>query len=197
MLSRSLFFFLLILFCIADISYAQEGNKTGIGIAIIDLQKLFEVNVSNGSGTYATITIPIITSPGFRIEPEVGYFRAAQEATVSGTTFEQSITSWSIGTGIFPQKKFEDFTLYYGGRVGYISQKMVSESGTSKDEETTTGFYVAPAIGGEHNFSDHFSVGAEAQFVYASLTNEVDDRSYDVDISLIDTRGLIYFRFYF
>jgi len=197
MFNRNLFFILLIVCCLAGISFAQDGNKTGIGIAVIDLEKLFELNMSNGSGTYATISIPIITSPGFRIEPEVGYFRASQEATISGTTYEQSITSWSIGTGIFPQKKFEDFTLYYGGRVGYLSQKMVSESGTSKDEETTTGFYVAPAIGGEHNFSDHFSIGAEAQFVYASLTNEEDERTYDVDISLMDTRGLIYFRFYF
>jgi hypothetical protein len=78
MFNRKLFVFFLILLCIAGISFAQDGNKTGIGVAIIDLEKLFEVNMSNGAGTYATITIPIITSPGFRIEPEVGYFRAAQ-----------------------------------------------------------------------------------------------------------------------
>jgi len=191
------FVFIIIFLCISGISLGQEATKTGIGIAIIDLEKLFEMNASGAVGTYATITVPIITSPSFRIEPEVGYFRASQEVTISGTTYEESESSWRIGVGIFPQKMYEDFTLYYGGRVGYISQKKTSEGGGSEDEETTTGFFIAPAIGGEHNFSDHFSIGAEAQVVYASLTNEEDDRDYDVDLSLFDTRGLIFFRFYF
>ena len=189
------FVFIIIFLCISGISLGQEATKTGIGIAIIDLEKLFEMNTSGGVG--ATITVPIITSPGFRIEPEVGYFSASEKATVSGTTYEESVSSWRIGVGIFPQKMYEDFTLYYGGRVGYISQKQTSEGGSDKDEETTTGFFLAPAIGGEHNFSDHFSIGAEAQVVYATLTNEEDDRDYDVDLSLFDTRGLIFFRFYF
>ncbi|MCK4558614.1 MAG: outer membrane beta-barrel protein [Calditrichia bacterium] len=189
------FVFIIIFLCISGISLGQEATKTGIGIAIIDLEKLFEMNTSVGVG--ATITVPIITSPGFRIEPEVGYFSASEKATISGTTYEESVSSWRIGVGIFPQKMYEDFTLYYGGRVGYISQKQTSEGGGSIDEETTTGFFIAPAIGGEHNFSDHFSIGAEAQIVYATLTNEEDDRDYDVDLSLFDTRGLIFFRFYF
>jgi hypothetical protein len=197
MCNRKLFIFLLILFCIASISLAQEGKKTGIGIAVIDVQKLFEGNMSGTGGTYSAITIPIILSPTFRLEPEVGYFSASQEASISGTKVEESITSWTIGAGIFPQKVYTDFTLYYGGRVGYISQKMTSEAGANKEEDNTSGFYIAPAIGGEHNFSDHFSIGAEAQVVYASLTNEEDDREYDVDISLFDTRGLVFFRFYF
>jgi hypothetical protein len=185
------------LFVLAGISFAQESTKIGVGIAVIDMQKLFEANMSGGGGTYSSITVPIIISPTFRIEPEVGFFSASQEATVSGTTSEQTASSWTIGAGIFPQKVFSTFTLYYGGRVGYISQKTTSEAGSSKDEETTSGFYVAPAIGGEHNFSDHFSIGAEAQLVFAWLTNEEDDRDYDVDISLSDTRGLVFFRYYF
>jgi hypothetical protein len=194
---RKLFTILFILFLIAGMSFAQEGKKTGIGIAVIDMQKLFEANMSGAGGTYSSITVPIIISPTFRIEPEVGYFSASQEATANGTTVEQTASSWTIGTGIFPQKVFSDFTLYYGGRVGYISQKTTSEVGTNKDEETTSGFYVAPAIGGEHNFSDHFSIGAEAQVVFAWMTNEEDDRDYDVDLSMFDTRGLVFFRFYF
>jgi len=106
-----------------------------IGISIIDLEKIFEMSTSDGVGANATITIPIITSPTFRLEPEVGYFSATQDATIRGTT---------------------------------------------------TGFYIAPAIGGEHNFSVHFSIDAEAQVVYASLTNEKEDR--DFDFELLPTR---------
>ena len=199
MFKCKIFVIIIIFLCISGISLGQEATKTktGIGIAIIDLEKIFEMSTSDGVGANATITVPIITSPSFRLEPEVGYFSATQEATINETSVEASVSSWSIGVGIFPQKIYEEFTLYYGGRIGYISQKMTSEAGTSKDEETTTGFYVAPAIGGEHNFSDHFSIGAGAQIVYASLTNEEDDRDYDVDLSLFNTRALIFFRFYF
>lgn len=186
-----------ILFFSAGISLAQEGNKIGIGVAAVDVQKMFEADMTPGGGTYSAITVPIILSPAFRLEPEIGYFNASQKASINGTTYEESVTSWTIGAGIFPQKEYEKFTIYYGGRVGYISQKATSEAGANKNEETSSGFYIAPAIGGEHNFSDHFSIGAEAQFVYASMTNKDDNRSYDVDIALIDTRGLIFFRFYF
>ena len=188
---------LFILACFIGTSFAQSSNKTGIGVALIDLQKLFEFSASQGYGANATITVPFILSPSFRLEPEVGYFSASQKADINGTTYEESSSSWSIGAGIFPQNVYGDFTLYYGGRVGYMSQKQTDEAGTSKEEVTTSGFYIAPAIGGEHNFSDHFSIGAEAQIVYASMTNEEDDRDYDVDLTLIDTRALVFFRFYF
>lgn len=199
MLKRNFFFILIILLLFVGTGFAQESTKTGVGVAIIDLQKLFEVNTANGFGSNAAITVPIIISPSFRLEPEVGFSSAKQEATISGTTLEASVTMWNIGVGIFPQKIYEDFTLYYGGRVGYISQKMTDETGFDTDEETTSGFYIAPAIGGEHNFSDHFSIGAEAQFVYGSLTNKDEDRDpdYDVDLTLLNTRALIFFRFYF
>ena len=195
------FICIIIFLCISGISLGQEATKAdtkiGIGIAIIDMEKLFEMNMAGGIGSYATITIPIITSPSFRIEPEVGYGSYSQEYTVMSINVEQSVSMWRIGVGIFPQKMYGDFTLYYGGRIGYISQKQTEKVGSDKNEETNSGFFLAPAIGGEHNFSDHFSIGAEAQFVYGSLTNEEDDRDVDIDISLFDTRGLIFFRFYF
>jgi hypothetical protein len=188
---------LLILVFFIGSSFAQSSSKTGIGVALIDLQKLFEFSASEGVGANATITVPFILSPSFRLEPEVGYFSASQKADINGTTYEESSVSLSIGAGIFPQNVYGDFTLYYGGRVGYTSQKLTEEAGTSKEEVTTSGFYIAPAVGGEHNFSDHFSIGAEAQIVYASLTNEEDNRDYDVDLSLLNTRVLVFFRFYF
>jgi len=196
-----IFTFIIFFLCISGISLGQEATKAetkiGIGIAIIDMEKLFEFNMSQGLAAYATITVPIITSPGFRIEPEIGYGSYSQDYTSNGTNYEGNVSSWRIGVGIFPQRMYGDFTLYYGGRIGYISQKQTSEVGSNKEEETTSGFFIAPAIGGEHNFSDHFSIGAEAQVVYGSLKNEEDDRDFDVDISLFDTRGLIFFRFYF
>jgi hypothetical protein len=187
----------ILLICLLGSSFAQSKTQVGIGVAIVDLQKLFEMSTSGGVGANASITVPIITAPGFRIEPEVGYFSASSSADITGTTAEETATSWTIGVGIFPQTVFSDFTLYYGGRVGYLTQKLTQEFGTSKDEETTSGFFIAPAIGGEYYFSDHFSIGAEALIVFATLTNEEDGRDYDVDLTLFQTRALIFFRFYF
>ena len=95
------FIFIIIFLCISGISLGQETTKTetkiGIGIAIIDMEKLFEVSMGTGMGMFAMITVPIITSPGFRIEPEVGYFSFSQDYTTGGTTREQSLSSWRIG----------------------------------------------------------------------------------------------------
>jgi hypothetical protein len=177
---------------------AQSSSKMGVGIAILDLQKLFELFSSDGVGSNTTITVPLITSPTFRIEPELGYFSYTTEYTEQDITTESTGSAWNIGAGLFLQKVYNEFTLYYGGRIGYLSQKtLTEETDQPDDEETTSGLYLSPAIGGEHNFSGHFSIGAEAQIVYASLTNEEDGRPFDVDVTLFNTRALVFFRFYF
>lgn len=155
------------------------------------------MSTSDGYGANATITVPYILSPGFRLEPEIGYFRVKQKAIIDGDEIAEIATSYTIGVGIFPQKVYEGFTLYYGGRIGYMSQKLRAEEPGNTDEETSSGLYLAPAIGGEYHFSNHFSMGAEAQILYSTLTNEADGRTYDIDITLFNTRALVFFRFYF
>ena len=181
---------------------AQSSGKVGIGVAILDFGKLVEMSMSDGIAN-ATITVPFLMSPTFRLEPEVGYFSGTQkqEGQIGpglSYTWEAKAIAWNIGVGIFPQKVFDAFTLYYGGRVGYMSVKMTEElTGDPDWESTSSGFYIAPAVGGEHNFSEHFSIGAEAQIVYAALTNEETDRDDDVDLTFLSTRALVFFRFYF
>lgn len=190
----NLFSAFLVFLLSASMIEAQEDTKVGLGVAIVDLQQLLEASTLE---TNATISIPIITSSGFRLEPEIGLFTTTQKAEYEGSSSEYTVTSWSIGLGLFSQKEYGDFNLYYGGRVGYMSKKVSMESSFSSGEETTSGFYIGPAIGGEHNFSKHFSLGVEAQFGYALLTNEEEDRPYDIDLSIFNTRALVFFRFYF
>lgn len=181
--------------CFFSSSIAQSSNKFGVGIALFDIQQLWETAISDGWN--ATITFPIETSPKFRLEPEIGYYKATEEN--DNPTREHTVSSFRIGLGVFPQKTYEDFTLYYGVRVGYISQTQTSTiSELNVDyEETTSGFFIAPALGGEHYFSEHFSIGGEAQLVYASLDSERKDSNDKSNLSYFNTRALIFFRFYF
>ncbi len=198
MLKGKLIFSIIILVCFFGSSFAQSSTKVGVGVAIIDLQQLFTMSMTDGVGANATITVPIIVSPAFRLEPEAGFLSAGQKVDYDGATYEGKATSWSAGVGLFGQAIKNGFTLYFGGRVGYITQKQTEEmTGQPDEEETTSGFYIAPAIGGERNLTDYFSLGAEAQVVYASMKNEVKDRTFDVDLTLINTRALVFFRFYF
>lgn len=66
-----------------------------------------------------------------------------------------------------------------------------------KNEMGTSGYYVARALGGEHYFSDHFSLGGEAQFVYTSVTTEPEDGDWERNLSVINTRVLVFVRFFF
>lgn len=198
MLKGKLIFSIIILVCFFGSSFSQSSTKVGVGVAIIDLQQLFTMSMTDAVGANATITVPIIVSPAFRLEPEAGIFSASQKVDFEGGTYEQKATSWTVGVGLLGQTVDDGFTLYFGGRVGYITQKQTEEeTGLPDEEETVSGFYVAPTIGGERNLSDHFSLGAEAQVVYASMKNEMEDRGYDIDLTLINTRALIFFRFYF
>ena len=200
MKKSNLFLSLCIILFSFSILSAQDETKTsgetrfGVGVALIDLQQIFEASTQQAN---AVVTVPIILASGLRIEPELGLFATSQSADIGGTTVEQTTRSWNIGVGVFPQNIIGKFSLYYGGRVGYISKRLTDDDGVTVDEETTTGFYIAPGLGGEHHFSDHFSIGAEVMLVYASLTNEEDGRDFDIDLTVINTRTLVFFRFYF
>ena len=197
MLQKKVFMSIFILVCFFGFCFAQSSTKVGIGVAIIDMQQIFEAQLSDGGFFSSTITIPIDVSPSFRLEPELGFGSSTDERTSGSSTFEQSSISWKIGVGLFGLKKYDIFTLYYGGRVGYLTQTLTEEDGTNEDEMGTSGFYLAPAIGGEHYFSDHFSLGGEAQFVYTSVTTEPKDGNWEQNLSVINTRVLVFIRFFF
>jgi len=197
MLQKKMFMSIFILICFFGFSFAQSSTKVGIGVAIIDMQQIFEAQISEGGFFSSTITVPIDVSPSFRLEPELGFASSTDERTSGSFTFEESTISWKIGVGLFGLKKYDIFTLYYGGRVGYLTQTLTEDDGTDKDELGSSGFYLAPALGGEHYFSDHFSLGGEAQFVYTSVATEPKDGNWEQNLSVINTRVLVFIRFFF
>jgi len=197
MFQKKMIMSIIVLMCFYGFSFAQSKTKVGIGIAIIDMQQIFEAQLSGGGYFSSTITVPINASSTFRVEPELGFAISTDEFKSGSFTDEETTSSWKIGVGLFGLKKFEIFTLYYGGRVGFLTQSVTEDNGTDTDEMGSTGFYLAPALGGEHYFSDHFSLGGEAQIVYTSIATEPEDGDWEQNLSVINTRVLVFVRFFF
>jgi hypothetical protein len=201
MSKNSALLIVVMVFCFLTIGQTQPSSAWGVGVAIIDMQQLFEYGSSEATAYNTSIVIPIILSEGFRLEPEVGFFRGKNTQELTGDKIEGTATQYRFGVGIFPQSTLESSTLYYGARVGYLSLNLREDETlggtTTTDERTASGFFVAPAVGGEYYFSNSFCVGAEAQVLYASLSTDIKDSSLDIKDSLISTRGLVFVRFFF
>ncbi len=197
------------IFFVLTMTNAQEvnenkSNRFGIGISIININDDMGLATYDGIGNAPVINLIIDTSPSFRIEPEIGYFVYNFERKESEHEFESTLKTLRLGVGLFVKKaKSDKFNLYYGVRTGILNTSLESKdnfpyiSGTN--EESSNGFYISPTVGGEYFFSDHFSMGGEAQFMYSSTSFESDDDYSDeeVTISTTSTKAIIYVRFYF
>lgn len=182
-------------------AHAQPTSGWGLGVSVVDIHQIFEFGGSEGNAYNQSITVPIIFSESFRLEPEVGFYRGQNTVELNSDKQENTATQYRFGVGVFPQSMMKSSTLYYGARVGYLSLKLKEEetfSGTTTtDEVTASGFFIAPAIGGEYFFSNSFCVGCEAQLLYASISTDISDSSLEIKDSLISTRGLVFLRFFF
>jgi hypothetical protein len=128
----------------------------------------------------ATVYIPI-TVKRFMLEP---YFRAADQkvesSTTTGTTFpftsvyESQLREHEVGVGVFRLVPLaERVTLYYGGRLASIDQKVTSSSSSSSglnpppplsqptETDTLKGHSIIAALGFHYNVMNRLSIGAE------------------------------------
>lgn len=130
--------------------------------------------------TAISFYVPIAFS-GFKLEPELGMYNYSYSIT-SGSAENQNVssTSFRIGTGIFyTHRTSAAFELYAGPRVGIVTHsqdiKNFDSLSTPQNSETNssrTDFYVGLSVGGEYFFSEHFSLGVEAELEYLNLGKE-------------------------
>ena len=155
---------------------AAQVTRVGIGVGIAGLN-FTEVFAP------ASIYVPIIFE-SFRIEPEIGILRRSED----DDGFEFTDTMIQLGTGVFAQSVEGGTTLYYGGRIGIVrNSESVSGQGFEEDDAAIS-FFIGPAIGAEYAFSTGFSLGGEAQLLYTTIGDE--------DTSVVNTRGIVFVRFY-
>jgi len=171
-----------------NLLYAQEkAARVGIGVSLG--KQIF--GIDDGAALtlfdFPSICIPIITSPKFRLVPEIGLYRYSR--STDGSDYSYMILS--MGCGIFPMIQKGNGYIYYGGRLGLVRMSYSNEN----DDDSKIDFYIGPAIGGEYFFTDHLSLGGEAQLNYTFMGQfEYDD---DVSESLISSKTLIFVRWYF
>jgi hypothetical protein len=161
----------------------------------------FGLGVSVRSGD-ATIYMPIDISEAFRIEPMLQYEYRKSEYTLFDDTIASTNTGtlWAVGVGLFGVTQLaESASVYYGGRVSYMSSESESSYlGTlpggavlAPESRESDGIVLAPTLGLEYHFSEHFSIGGEAALTYTNAEN--DDESSE----RISTTTNIIFRYMF
>jgi hypothetical protein len=150
-----------------------------------------------------SILIPIEFPSGLRIEPEVGFLSGSWNADSENEQLESNTGSFLVGFGVFTLRRSREGVLYLGARLGGLvgsSEDSYSMGGTTRTKTNWSGFFVAPAFGGEFLLSERFGLGAEVQLFYTSLTGkeEVDSvPDTNLSSSSLSTRTLLTARFYF
>lgn len=178
----------------AGTAQAQKPGVLGIGVAIgpADLAPSSEESLPT-----ATIMFPM-NFGAFRLEPVLGIVRGSLE--FGGD--EESISQITLGVGAYFQSWTTDNFLLYGGpRLGIIRNSMSFESSPDPEESvTSTDKFLGAAIGGEHFFSKHFSLGAEARlthYIAGEPEYDPDFPAPDFSGSVTLTSGVFVARFYF
>lgn len=153
----------LLIFIVVGLSsqclFAQELKST---------QKTFGLGVSlfnlseyiNESLFGNTIYLTINTKNNFRLEPTIGF------------SFSKDRSKYALGLGVFKQKDLSNLRLLAGLRLSLSDGNI---------------FNIAPTLGGEYYFNEHFSIGSEIQL----------KGTFGRDDFTLLTNTLVLVRFYF
>ncbi|KPJ66504.1 hypothetical protein AMJ44_08255 [candidate division WOR-1 bacterium DG_54_3] len=187
-------------FSMSQLVYAQGKTPDfGIGVSMgREILMVYDQGIVTLSD-YPSFYMPIVISPGLRIEPEIGLWRHSYSRE-DGTDRKSSYRVLVFGCGILSMTNKGKVHLYYGARFGLVHISSYSKdrwNGYSERDRSKTDLRVGPAIGGEYFFADHFSLGGEAQLNYTFVGQFDGDDDYDVAESLISTKTLIFVRWYF
>ena len=178
---------LLLIFAIAIFAGPAQGQATDdtkIGAGVF-----FEATESGVDGAFGgnvTVTVPVLL-PSVRLEPQVGYSQVSRSETGED---DETDAVLEIGGGVFKTlRTYENTAIYAGGRIGLV-QRSQSSGNTTLSE---TGFFVGPAVGGEYDLGEHFSLGAEAGLFYRGLPTPTEE---DLSVSTVRTSGRAFVRVY-
>lgn len=189
----------------------EGGTSVGIGMALNEsasLARIVRTETRFGTrtavdpggffGNGVNLFVPI-RAPGLLIEPEIGYARVDFTFDPdSGDKIERTGSRLTFGSGLFGISSLgEDSRAFFGGRIGVVRTGTTREDGDESDSESKIDFFIGPSIGGEYSLSDHFALGVEGGIYYVNLGEFDEPDSGDLSTSIIQTRGLLFFRAYF
>ena len=181
---------------------AQKPGVMGIGITIGPA----DVPSSSEEVPLSSALLVPLNFGAFRLEPSLGITRmslSSPDPFGGSDDLEETQSVISFGVGAYYMTSLGDgFTLYGGPRFGILRSSSSEEGGGSpKQSVTSTDKFIGAAVGGEHFFSRHFSIGAEGRLTYyiAGEPEFDPDPGFETDFSasLTTTSGLFVARFYF
>lgn len=169
-----------------------------VGLALCSTSVLaadFGMGISARSND-GILYVPIDISKSFRIEPNVRY--ASTEVSFSQDTGQdtrdtQETETLEIGVGVFGMKQITDAAhIYFGGRVSYVDAQSTSTDAGSfgldlRTESDQDGYIIAPTVGFEYLFAQHFSVGGEFSYQFLDIEGESRSRLGSLSESVFET----------
>jgi hypothetical protein len=154
----------------------------------------------------AWVYVPIDVTPRIRIEPAIRFASGESRNTYNyeeGFFFPTSETVSSesdqmeLSIGLFGKSQLmESARVYYGMRAAYIDGEGETTSTAEYDLPRTVvnsnrqsfdGYRVAPTLGFEYSFTEHFSLGAEVAWFYLNVDGDSATRTVEGDEELSAT----------
>lgn len=191
---------------VAQESRAATAGRIGIGVTVNPTTVLADESLGFLPLGVTNFVLPIRVSSRVTLEPEFGVFRFTEDETAAGGfENETTLSNYRIGFGLlFNLADRAALIPYVGPRAGVVLTSL-EESSTFGGTTTTTsqdqtGFYFGGALGAQHFFTRHFSLGGDVQLLYTTISYDETasggtppDRSQ----SLISTNGLVMLRWFF
>jgi hypothetical protein len=189
----------------------QEPRMFGIGVSLnpsslISISE--EVQPFFLPIGFTNFYFPINVSRNFRVEPEGGIFTISASNVSIDPFIGRSASSSSflrLGLGLFYVMPLQSaFNAYIGPRIGMLSQSSTRTSTGSDDRKMSErDLFLGGAAGGEYFFSQHFSLGGEAQINYISFGQPETTEggtpltSGTLSRNMVTNNALVFARWYF
>jgi len=175
-----------------------ELSSIGIGMQIMDLRSLISSVYYSSTAEYTQSFQLTINSGKFRFEPELGFATSKEKDETNGTEYKNSTVNAGVGFFLLTIKSMN--VISFGIRGGYLADKQTVDYGVPTTSESKgSGYYFGPVIGGEHYFSNHFSIGSELQLRFSGIKIKTDNfgSTSEVKDSASGFRGVMTLRYYF
>ncbi|PJA53470.1 MAG: hypothetical protein CO167_07285 [Candidatus Marinimicrobia bacterium CG_4_9_14_3_um_filter_48_9] len=170
-----------------------DATKVGFGVMFHDLYQIVMY-----SGETPTFYVPIDFGT-WKLEPFFSYYNST---STQNDGDEYSTTVKNLGLGLFWKTNFIKTSIFYGVRVGTYSDIYSREYKNYPEdnyENSLKGTYVAPTVGGEYFFSNHFSLGGEISFerLISKQTSNNSPYYEPTELLTYNTNPHITLRYYF
>ena len=151
---------------------AERKHTFGIGVSLSPAALFIDDGVGLVPVGLSNFLIPMRFSPKFTLEAEIGVTRFESSSGGSGGAplTENSSSNTRFGLGFLGDFGSQGpLKPYIGLRIVRLGVTQEFSSGTSNLTTTSRGWTFAGVVGGQHFFSDVFSLGGEVQLSRSSF----------------------------